>query len=334
MKSITELLNPESQASTNDWYEYAKGMYESVAFDKGTQILADDLIEKFKPRISDSLPIQDLSFLQIQHLILALDDVKREKEGTKAVGWVTAWANTTHLIIQEELNKKLQQPVDQQSSKDIAGLLYTVKLLNTVNPITKKAGQEQGEIYSALSDVMQREVIKIHEEITKYKNVVSAYVSLKDTELLQKEEKFLMSKAPIQEKLARQGQMLAKLSDFEEMLSNYTNYLGLNADEKTPDKLAIIQDLNDILHSTALPPCMKIYNMEIIINNPENKALLMHDTWGEKLVNFIQDILSLIFTRTPTASELYKEKLFSMKQESIEPQDNKAPENVKPSNFK
>ena len=47
----------------------------------------------------------------------------------------------------------------------------------------------------------------------------------------------------------------------------------------------------------------------------------MHDTWGERLANFIQDFLSIIFTRTPTASELYKENLFSMKQDDVKVQE-------------
>ncbi len=59
--------------------------------------------------------------------------------------------------------------------------------------------------------------------------------------------------------------MLAKLSDFKKMLSDYTNYLSLHADDKTPAKLAIIQDLSDELNNKFLPPCMKIYTMEQII---------------------------------------------------------------------
>jgi hypothetical protein len=49
--------------------------------------------------------------------------------------------------------------------------------------------------------------------------------------------------------------MLAKLSDFKKMLSDYTNYLSLHADDKTPAKLAIIQDLSDELNNKFLPPC-------------------------------------------------------------------------------
>lgn len=320
MKSITDLLT-DLQTSTNDWYEYAKSMYKSVAFEKGTQISADDLIPKLFEKIQGSLAIQELSFLQIQRLILAVGDVVREKEETKEIGWITAWASTTYMIIQEELNKKLHQLEAQQSSTDIASLLYTIKLLNTVNPITHKARQKQDESYAALSDVMRGEVTKIQTEITEYKDAVSDYVVLNVTNFLKKEENFLMSAAPIRQKLSRQGQMLAKLSDFEEMLSNYENYLSLHTDDMTRGKLDIIQDLNDTLHNRFLPPCMKIYRMEEIINDPNNKKLLMHDTWGEKLVNFIQDILSIIFTRTPTASEIYKENLFSMKQDDVTVQE-------------
>ena len=35
MKSITDLLD-DSKASTKDWYVYAKGIYDSVAFTDGT----------------------------------------------------------------------------------------------------------------------------------------------------------------------------------------------------------------------------------------------------------------------------------------------------------
>ncbi len=260
MKSITELLT-DLQTSTNDWYEYAKGMYKSVAFEKGTQISADDLINKLHEKISFSLSIQKLSFLKIQRLILAVGDVVKEKEGTKEIGWITAWASTTYMIIQEELNKKLER----QSSTGIASLLYTIKLLNTVNPITRKARQKQDESYAALSDVMSEEVTKVQREITKHKNDISANVDSKYPKFLIKEEEFLKSKAPIQEKLSRQGQILAKLSDFEEMLSNYKNYLSLHADDMTRGKLDIIRDLNDTLHNRFLPPCMKIYRMEEII---------------------------------------------------------------------
>ncbi|MEI6094752.1 MAG: hypothetical protein WCR08_04680 [Gammaproteobacteria bacterium] len=318
MKSITDLLE-DSKASTNDWYVYAKDIYESVTFPEGTEIALDDLADEFLPKISRSLTIQDLSFLQIQHLIHAVKDVVEEKAATEDAGWIVAWSGTTYLIIQEGLNKKLQQSVKQPIFKNSESLFETIKQLNSVFPIAKKAEEKQNEQYAAL-------VTKIKEEVTQYKKDLNNANSMphKFMNILTQEEAYLNSQTvPIEEKLSRQEQMLAKLSDFAEMLVNYTKYLSLHADDKTPAKLAVIQNLRYALNSKFLPPCMKIYTMEQIIN--DKKDLLMHDTWGESIVNFIQDIIGIFFTRTPTESEVYKEKLFSMKQDEVKAQETTPP---------
>ncbi len=318
MKSITDLLD-DSKASTKDWYVYAKGIYDSVAFTDGTQIAADDLMPELLAKISASLHIQDLSFLQIQHLIHAVNDVVKKSAATEDLGWINAWSGTTYLIIQEELNNKLQQSVKQPIFKNSESLFETIKQLNSVVPITKKAEEKQNEQYAAL-------VTKIKEEVTQYKKDLNNANSmpLKFISILTQEEAYLNSPTlDIEEKLSRQDQMLAKLSDFKKMLTDYTNYLSLHADDKTPAKLAVIQDLRGALNSKFLPPCMKIYTMEKSIK--ENQVLLMHDTWGERVVNFIQDIVGIFFTRTPTESEVYKEKLFSMKQDEVKAQETTPP---------
>ena len=117
--------------------------------------------------------------------------------------------------------------------------------------------------------------------------------------------------------------MLAKLSDFKKMLSDYTNYLSLHADDKTPAKLAVIQDLSDELNNKFLPPCMKIYTMEQIIK--KNQTLVRHDTWGREHSKLYPRYWRYFFTRTPTESEVYKEKLFSMKQDEVKAQETTPP---------
>jgi|GEM_PF-4762692 hypothetical protein len=68
---------------------------------------------------------------------------------------------------------------------------------------------------------------------------------------------------------------------------------------------------------------MKIYTMEQIIK--KNQTLVRHDTWGRGHSKLYPRYCRYFFTRTPTENEVYKEKLFSMKQDEVKAQETTPP---------
>lgn len=319
VKSITELLNSKT-ATLDDWYGYAQSIYQDINFTG-----ADDSTPELEKKISQSLSIEQLTSSQLLDLYVAVDTVVDKKDTEDDGFQVTSWGYVTHILIQEELDRKLQQISPEQGfSENLASLLKTIKAIAVIK---KRKPEELFSEHPRLNQFLD----SIQQDISTYTKQPSIQNDPESLAFLQKEEDYLRGSDTTEEKLLRQCDMLTKLSSFKSLLSNYREYVTQTRSDYQAKKLDIIQTLEQVLNDKTLPASVKIRNMESIIQNPENTSVIAQDTWGEKLLSFLQDCVSIFFTRTQTQSEFYKAELLTLKQDGTQPSDHVAASSEPPS---
>lgn len=319
VKSITELLNSET-ATLDDWYGYAQSIYQDINF-----IGADDSTPELAEKISESLSVEQLTLFQLLDLYVAVNTVVDKKDTEDDGFQVTSWGCVTHMIIEEELNRKLQQISSEQGfSENLASLLKTIKAIAVIKKSKPEALFSEHPKLNQFLDSIQR-------DISMYKKQPSIQNDPESLAFLQKEEDYLRGSATREEKLLRQCDMLTKLSSFKSLLSNYKEYVTQTRSDYQAKKLDIINTLEQVLNDKTLPASVKISNMESIIEEPENRSVIAQDTWGEKLLSFLMDCVSIFFTRTQTQSEFYKAELLTLKQDGTHPSKHVAASSELPS---
>ena len=314
MKSITELLDPESESTLKDWYQYAQSMYMGIDFSG-----ADDSTPALTQKIEKSLSVQQLTPFQLRCLSVAAQAVIDRNDTADDAFMIISWGAVTHTIIQEELNRRLQQTSPEPvSSKYMASLLETIQAFSVV--IKRKPEW----LFQDYAQYTQAFVESTQQEISIFKHKPTVYLDLESLAFLQREEDYLKSPAPTEEKLLRQCEMFTNLSYLEAILGDYKDYVKQTKSDYQTQKLEIIEKLEAILQDKTLPPAMKMYGIENIIQTPENKAVIEHDSLGEKLLKFIHKYFSIFFTETETKSEFYKDQLLTLKQKEAQTLENVA----------
>lgn len=315
MKSITELLNSES-TTLEDWYHYAQSICLNIDFTG-----ADDSTPKLVQRMEDSLSIQKLSLSQLKTLLIATQGVLSKKSYAADDEFqIISWGIATNTVIKEELDRRLQQLEN--------GPLFSLNnalLLEIISVFSVAQHNRPEQLFPTYSHYFDPEkFLSTHTQQVKTRLTTETEPEI--SVFLQKEVEYLTSQVTTEDKLLRQWGMLDNLTSFKTVLSDYKQHVEQSFTDSTKTKkLAIITTLDTILHNNALLLPMKIYEIEKIIHNDENKAILLHDSWGERIIHFIQDSLSIFFTKAPLSSDHYKAQLFALKQDNPQTLENTAP---------